>query len=245
MAAFLDERQFSTVEELQRRFGVSDMTIRRDLAALARAGRVIRTHGGASAAPKISFEFAFLRRQQTAEVAKQAIGRAAANLVQDGQSVLLDSGTTTLAVATALKARRNLTVITTSLPVASALQFCPTIRVLLLGGFVRADSPDLSGAVTESNLEQLHADVAIVGADGVDDRGRVYHAAPEVARLVGKMAAAAARVYVVADSSKLGRKALARSGDLTKWDGLVTELPVPGLKRAGVNVVVAGKTEET
>lgn len=244
IAALLHSREHCGVGELARRFGVSEMTIRRDLHALADHGRAIRTHGGAAASPRVSFEFDFLRRRKTREAAKAAIAAAAAALVRDGERVLLDSGTTTLAMAAHLKARKNLTIITTSLPIASALQFCPSLRVLLLGGYLRPDSPDLIGALTESNLEQLRADVAVLGADAVDDTGTVYHQLPETARLVAKMAAAAGRAYVVADSSKVGRTALARTGSLREWEALITDDGLSSsqaarLRRSAVRLILA------
>ena len=125
----LQKQERYSVDELRSHFRVSDMTIRRDLDALASRGQIIRTHGGALAAPKISFEFSFLRRRQVQESAKDRIADAAAKLVTDGQTVMLDSGTTTLAVAERLKVRRDLTVITSSLPIAAALQFCQSLRV--------------------------------------------------------------------------------------------------------------------
>jgi DeoR family transcriptional regulator, fructose operon transcriptional repressor len=233
-----------SVEELAEVLGVSGMTVRRDLQTLAEAGKVIRTHGGAAMAERISFEFDFLKRVKQHAVAKAAIGAAAAALVEDGQSVLLDSGTTTLALARCLHGKQNLTVITTSLPMASLLQYDQQIAVLLLGGYVRAGSPDLAGALTEANLETLHADVAFIGADGVDARGAVYNQSPEVARMLTKMAAAASRVYVVADHSKLGKTALWRFGHLKDWTGLVTDAEadralIARLKRSGIHVIKA------
>lgn len=223
IAELLAERGECSVGFLARRLAVSGMTVRRDLDALARAGRVLRTHGGATRAERISFEFEFLRRVQSRRAAKEAIGAAAASLVRDGESVMLDSGTTTLALAHRLRSKRDLTVVTTSLPIASALQFCDSVRVLLLGGYLRRDAPDLTGALTEANLEGLRADVAFVGADGIDRRGFVYNASLAVGRMLRKMAGAAARVYVVADSSKIGRTALARFGRVADWDGLITD----------------------
>ncbi len=240
----LGDRGECSVEELAGVLAVSGMTIRRDLQALADAGKVIRTHGGAAMAERISFEFDFLKRVKEQEAAKTAIGAAAAALVEDGQSVLLDSGTTTLALSRRLKGKKGLTVITTSLPIASQLQYDQEIAVLLLGGYLRAGSPDLAGALTEANLETLHADVAFIGADGIDARGAVYNQSPEVARMLARMAAAAGRVYVVADHSKLGKAALWRFGQLKDWTGLVTDAEagrplVALLQKLGINVIKA------
>ena len=221
--AELDAGGECLVDELAGRFGVSGMTIRRDLQALADAGRVIRTHGGATAAARVSFEFRFLEDAGLNRDAKEAIAAKAAELVEPGQAVMLDSGTTTLAIARHLRGKGRLTVITTSLPIASELYGCAGVDLLLLGGLLRRDAPDLTGSITEGNLDALHADVAFLGADGIDVDGGVYSQAPALARMLSKMAAAADRVYAVADHSKLGRKALMRFGDLSRWDGLVTD----------------------
>lgn len=230
-----------SVEKLAERFGVSGMTIRRDLQVLAEEGKIVRTHGGAVPAQQVSFEFQFLARVKENESAKRAIATAAAELVGEGQSVMLDSGTTTLALAQQLRQRQSLTVITTSLPIAAALQDWGQIQVLLLGGYLRRGTPDLAGALTEANLEGLRADVAFVGADGVDLKGGVYNESLEIARMLTRMAAAASRVYVVADASKLGRTALARFGDARQWQGLITagepdRNTLQSLRRAGVTV---------
>lgn len=223
-------------------FGVSEMTIRRDLDALVLAGQAVRTHGGAALAGRVVFDFHFLRRSECQSEAKAVIALVAAGLVQDGQSVLLDSGTTTLAVARALREKRRLTVITTSLPVASELQYCTSIDVVLLGGTLRREAPDLIGPLTDANLETLCADIAFVGADAVGADGTVYNSSMAVARMLGRMAAAARKVYVVADHTKLGQAALVRFGQVAKWNGLITDQAPAALglslRRAGVNLLV-------
>lgn len=230
------------VAELATSLCVSDMTIRRDLDALALTGKVIRTHGGAALSGRVVFDFQFMQRIHAQEGAKQQIAEIAAGLAQDGQSILLDSGTTTLAVARALKARKKLTIITTSLPIASELQNCDTIDLILLGGALRREAPDLIGPMTESNLEQLKADIAFIGADAVDSHGRIYNRSMAVARMLTRMATSARKVYVVADSSKIGQTALARFGILKKWDGLITDRKLSpalaaALKRTGCKVI--------
>ncbi len=233
-----------SVETLASQFGVSGMTIRRDLQVLAEAGRVIRTHGGAALGDRVTFEFRFLERMQTAAAAKEAIAHAAAKHVEGARSILLDSGTTTVALAKVLRERRDLTIITTSLPIASVLQHCEAISVLLLGGVLRRDAPDLCGELTEANLEDLRADVAFIGADGVDAKGNVYNASLTVGRMLRGMAASASRVFVVADSTKIGRTALMRFGNVADWDGLITDRGLSrsqagALRRAKVHVILA------
>ncbi len=233
-----------SIQDFAKQFKVSEMTIRRDLDQLALQGLVIRTHGGAALAGQVSFEFSFLNRKKQNQPEKEAIARKAAELVQDGQSVMLDSGTTTLAVARALRGKKGLTIVTSSLPVASELQYHPDTRVLLLGGFIRKDAPDLEGAITESNLEQLRADIAFLGADGIDRKGHAYNASLSVGRMLAKMASSANEIYVVADSSKLGGTALARYGNIAKWSGLITgrsadKALLAALRRNGVRILTA------
>jgi DeoR family transcriptional regulator, fructose operon transcriptional repressor len=231
-----------SIEDLMERFDVSGMTVRRDLQSLADQGKVIRTHGGAAMADRVSFEFEFLKRVKENQPAKHAIAETAAAEVKDGETVMLDSGTTTLEVAKLLCAKQRLTVITNSLPIAAQLQYNSQIEVLLLGGRLRASSPDLAGAITEANLDVLRADAAFMGADAVDRQGNAYQDSPEVGRMLAKMAASAGRVYVVADSSKLGKTALWRFGRLQDWAGLITDAAadrafIASLKKAGVRVL--------
>jgi DeoR family fructose operon transcriptional repressor len=236
-----------SIEELVERLGVSGMTVRRDLQSLAEQGKVIRTHGGATMAERVSFEFEFLQRVKEHQAAKQAIAAAAAAQVTDGESILLDSGTTTLEVAKRLREKGRLTVVTTSLPIAAQLQYDRHIEVLLLGGCVRPSSADLAGALTEMNLESLRADVAFIGARAVDCQGGVYQDSAEVARMLTKMAASAGRVFVVADGSKLGKTALWRVGRVQDWAGLITDAAadrslVTSLKKAGARVLKAKRS---
>ena len=235
------------VTSLAEAFGVSEMTVRRDLDALAAQGQIVRTHGGAAPASGVVFHFKFLDRASERRAAKKAIASRAAELVPDGSTVALDSGTTTLALAGELRCKHGVTVITTSLPVASELQHSDSIMVLLLGGRVRRESPDLSGALTLRSLEVLHVDVAFFGTDAIDLQGTCYQGSIEVAHLQGAMAALADAVYVVADSSKLDSTATARVGSLAAWDGLITDRDLGAaaqrkLKAAGVNVIKARRT---
>ncbi|HAU38971.1 MAG TPA: DeoR/GlpR transcriptional regulator, partial [Phycisphaerales bacterium] len=143
----LQSRQQVSISQLARRFGVSEMTIRRDLDQLESQGRVRRTHGGALPAERMVFEFDFVARRQANRPAKQAIAAEAVKHVRPGHRLILDTGTTTLELARLLKPIEDLTVITPSLAVASELQYCDNVQTVLLGGVVRRGSPDLTGMV--------------------------------------------------------------------------------------------------
>lgn len=233
-----------SVDDLALSLGVSTMTIRRDLQELADAGQVLRTHGGAVPAARVSFEFRFLKDAQQNAQAKEQIAGLAVEQVRDGDSVLLDSSTTTLAIARHLRGRA-LTVITTSLPIASELYACNGIDLILLGGLLRNGSPDLAGPLTEANLENMRATVAFIGADGIDEAGMIYNKSTAVARMLQKMAGSAERVYAVADHSKVGKTALMRFGDISKWHGLITDSKLDPtwhkrFKETGVRLIQPG-----
>jgi DeoR/GlpR family transcriptional regulator of sugar metabolism len=211
-----------TVSELADRFNVTPMTVRRDLEALEDEGRVVRTHGGAvPAAPSIA-KFAFRERQQTHLPEKQAIARAAAERVEPGMTVLLDTGTTTLELARLLSGIGGLRVLTSSLAIASALFAHEELELILLGGTVNQASPDLSGPLTEANLESFRADVAFIGADAADADG-LYTRSQEIARVSRAMIATAGRKILLADSSKFGSTAFVRFAGWESLDGVVVD----------------------
>lgn len=234
-----------SVEFLSEQLKVSGMTVRRDLQQLEDERKVIRTHGGALPGPRVSFEFQFLTRMEENKPAKEAIAAAAARYVQNEQTILLDSGTTTLLLAQQMAAaNKNLRVITTSLPIAAALQYSTEIEVLVLGGVLRRNAPDLVGPLTETNLENLRADLVLVGADAVDETGNVFNNSMTVGRMLSKMVTCSKQVYVLADSTKLNRTAMMRFGCAKDWTGLITDAQADPavirlLRRAGVNVLVA------
>ncbi|NLE38653.1 MAG: DeoR/GlpR transcriptional regulator [Pirellulaceae bacterium] len=238
------QRGECSVDELARELGVSGMTVRRDLRRLAEDGCVIRTHGGATLGERATFEFEFLKRINRNREAKTAIAQAAARLARGYRALMLDGSTTTLAIARLLRGSAGLTVVTTSLPAAAELQHEPGIEVLLPGGYVRPASPDLTGSMAESNLRLLHADIAFLGADAVDDKGRVFTNPPDNSAVLLAMAGSADRVYVVADHTKLGKTTLRCFGQLGQWTGLITDAGcdpkyVARLRELGNEVIVA------
>ena len=233
-----------SIDDLAGRFGVSGMTVRRDLELLESRGDVIRTHGGAALAKRLTFEFSFREKQNRNSHQKSCIARQAAGRIEDGQVVILDTGTTTLEIARQLMGRRNVTVITTSLAIVSALQFAAGVRTVLLGGFLRGGSPDLHGALTEQNIDMFRADLAFMGADAVDLDGSTYADDLQVVNLNRKMAASAARVIVVADSSKFGNHGMCKIFGPEDYDSLVSDAGLDRnvlrrLARKGVQVEIA------
>ncbi|MCX6959983.1 MAG: DeoR/GlpR family DNA-binding transcription regulator [Verrucomicrobia bacterium] len=217
-----------SISEISEKLGVSEMTIRRDLATLEKSSDVRRTHGGAVVAERMVFEFSYAVRQRERIKEKQEIAAAARELVQPGQRVILDTGTTTLQLATLLKDCNGVTVITPSLAVASELQFCENLTVILLGGMIHRGSPDLTGPVTEHCLELLSADWAFQGAEAIGSDGSIYNVDLQLAQVDRKMRTKATCSCLLADSTKLGQTALVKNGNLKDFDIFITDQGISG-----------------
>lgn len=233
-----------SVAELARDFGVSEMTIRRDLAALETNEDIQRTHGGAVLTERMIMEFDYRERRAANRDAKCAIAAEARKLVQPGDRIILDTGTTTLELASMLRNGEGLTVITPSLAVASELQHAAGVEVVLLGGVLRRGSPDLTGPVTEHCLELFSADIAFQGSDGIGLDGSIYNSDLRLARVDKMMRRLAKRSCVLSDHTKLGKTALARSGSIADVDIFITDAPAPRavlqrFEKMGARVIVA------
>ena len=216
------ERPGVSVSELAREFGVSEMTIRRDLTSLEGQSLIQRTHGGAMLTERMMLEFDYRDRREVNRAAKCAIAADARKLINPGDRLILDTGTTTLELAALLRDGVNLTVITPSLAVASELQHAAGVEVILLGGVIRRGSPDLTGPATEHCLELFAADLAFQGADGIGLDGKIYNSDLRLARVDKLMRGVAKRSCVLADHTKIGLTALACSGSLADVDTLIT-----------------------
>ena len=160
---WIEQRQRVSVPEIIERFAVSPATARRDLEALATAGRVRRVHGGAIAVRRTPPEPPVLQRSLEQADEKKRIATAAASLIADGETLFLSSGTTVMEVAHRLRDRSNLTVFTNSLLVVNELAGAPGVEVILLGGVVRASESSLVGALTMRSLAELRALKVIFG----------------------------------------------------------------------------------
>jgi DeoR family fructose operon transcriptional repressor len=240
--ALVAEHAEVSIADLAREFDVSEMTVRRDLALLADRQEIERTHGGAVRTERMVFEFEHRARRENNRAAKQAIARAARQLVKTGDRIILDTGTTTLEFARLLKDAKRLTVITPSIAVASELQYAPGVEVILLGGTLRRGNPDLTGPLTEHCLEILSADLAFQGADAISPDGKVYNSDLRLAKVDRVMRKQARKHCLLADSTKLGATALAQNGTLDDFDVFITDTRIDRqllrrFRRRGLQVI--------
>src|SRR5215208_2414582 len=229
----------SHVGELAAAFGVSEMTVRRDLRDLEREGKLTRVHGGAIFSGEPSFAEVVVERLD----AKDRIGAAAAALVEDGQTILLDIGTTTLQLARHLRGR-EVTVITTNLAAYEELLPETSVELVLLGGVVRRNYRSLVGVLAEDALRQLRADIAFLGASGVEEDLAVVDTTMVEVPIKRAMMAAASRTVLLADAAKFGMRGVVKVCDAAEVDALVTDDEVPpaageALTGAGVEVLIA------
>lgn len=214
-----------TVEELAKRFGISAVTIRQDLEALARAGTITRSHGGAIPAGPAAQDTPLTIKETRHHAQKRRIGEAAAKLVQDGETIILDSGTTTVEIARQLRQRRwnALTVITNALNIALELSGIAGVRVMMLGGLLRQTSYSLAGPDAEQALARLSADRLFLGVDGLDPDVGVTTPDPLEASLNALMIRVSRQTVAVLDASKFGQRSLSVIAPLDSLDLIISD----------------------
>lgn len=223
----INARGILSVDEMARAVGTSLMTIRRDLTLLDAKGLLRRTRGGAVAV-SVSRDLPLQRRERLELQAKAAIGRAAATLVQPGETVLLDAGTTVFAMVRSLRALRDLTVITNSLQVLAAPWDRPGVRVVAVGGIVRRASNSLAGPLAERTLEDIRVDRAFLGTIGITPNWEASNSDLELAALQRRILSAARESYLLADHTKFWRTGLAIVAPLKVFTAVITDSKVPG-----------------
>jgi DeoR family transcriptional regulator of aga operon len=248
MLDLIRAQEFVSVVDLGERFGVSQVTARTDLDALARRGLVRRIRGGAMSRIAAGHERAFEETEHRYHAEKAIIGRAAANLVTDGETVILDVGTTTTEAARALAARTALTgvtVITSALNIALELEpTIPRLSIVVLGGTLRPLQHSLVDPLAALALVHVNAHTLLLGCNGVDPVAGVTSVNLPEADVKRRLLAASRRRIVLADGSKLGTVHLARLCRLDEVDAVVTGPSAdPGvvdeLRERGVDVLVA------
>lgn len=216
--------QAVSTDELVRRLGVSAETVRRDLALLEERGAIRRVHGGAAPlADRRVVEPSFGERRIIRHQAKAELACVAVELLENGQTVIVDIGTTGVAVAQAIPRSFSGTVVTPSLPVAVELADRPDVEVLVAGGRVRGGDLACSNAYTKAFFGDVFADVALLGSGGVDVQAGLTDFHLDEIDVRRTIIANSARSYILADSSKLGQVAPYRVCDLAAVAGLITD----------------------
>ncbi len=231
------------VGELSEQLGISRITIRKDLEHLQTKGLIQRTHGGALTLQSGAlFDPTLLEKEKLHQKEKQRIAMAACKMVQEGQCVILDSGTTTTAIARALRQFSRLTVITNAVNIAAELT-STDFEVILTGGTLRKNSFSLVGPLAEDVLRDMHADIFFLGVDGFDPEVGITTPNVLESRVNRAMVRAAKTVVAVCDSSKFGRKSLAFIVAPKEVHVVITDTKLPAvhaeaLRNAGIRVTL-------
>ncbi|MDR3645302.1 MAG: DeoR/GlpR family DNA-binding transcription regulator [Clostridia bacterium] len=229
------------VTELSRLFGISEVTIRNDLTELENQGLLERIHGGAVSTYKNYYSMTFSDRLNTNTDEKRKIAVAAANLISDGDTVLLGSGTTPLFVAKALKGKKSLTIVTNSLSIAQEASFDLNFYVIMLGGNLISQYLFTYGDDTISQLKRYKADKLIISPDGVsaeDGVSTCYHHEAEICR---QMISRSNECIVIADYTKIGRASFVHIESIDRVDRLITndianKDEIAAIRKMGVEV---------
>lgn len=231
------------VAELVERFEVSAVTIRADLSHIESQGLATRTHGGANLVRTPPQEQDIHEKDALNLPLKESIGARAAQLVQAGDNIIIDSGSTTMTLARHLRGHRDVTVMTNGLNIAWELANAPGVDVLLTGGLLRKQSLSLQGSQAEASLTAYSFDTLFLGVDGLDLQfGLTTHDEAE-ARLNHRMVERARRIVVLTDASKFGRVSLHRIAHLNQVHAVITDAGIDeryreGLQQLGIELII-------
>jgi DeoR/GlpR family transcriptional regulator of sugar metabolism len=235
------------VSELSDLFGVTKVTIRRDLDVLEKQGHLKRIHGGAVPVQSCAFSELFELNTENKHLVKQRIGRAAAKLIAMSDNIIIDSGTTPLEVVKNIDHNLlnagNLTIITNSLPVCTELRSEKGVHLIFLGGIYVPNYEVVVGPSTVNHIRTLYVDKMFLGTDGLTFSQGITTANVLEAEVSQEMVKVAKEIIVVSDSSKIGQKGLASMGSITEIDKLITDKNAPEdfvaqLQQNGVEVVL-------
>ena len=239
---YLQKVEFASLEELAQQVESSVSTVRRDVTALETKGSVRRTHGGARLAEPRSDEFAFSKRDTNQLTEKDAIGRCCSELIQPGQTIIVDAGSTTYHAARYLE-NKTLQIVTNSLPVANHFASSQRVEVVMSGGVIYPRLGVLVGPIAVETFSKLNADVAIMSSGGITAEG-ITNSHGLLIDIQRAMINAAQKVIFCLDHSKLGRKSVSHLCELDCVDVIVTDSGAPlevldAIRAKGVEVIVA------
>lgn len=232
------------VSDLSKKFGVSDVTIRNDLVQLEKKNILVRAHGGAMKFQRVGVDFELDIKSKKNLLEKERIGKKAASLIKDGDTIILDSGTTTLQIAKNVSKIKDLTVITNSLNIAGQLVDFQNVKVIMPGGNLRRKSLSLIGPIAENTLKNYYCDKAFLGVDGIDTSYGISTPNSEEAYLNNIMINISREIFVVTDSSKFLRKSFAYIAPLSKINTVITDSKIPNeekisLENSNTNLIIA------
>jgi DeoR/GlpR family transcriptional regulator of sugar metabolism len=238
---FIEKQGFASLGQIVDHFGVSESTARRDVEFLDGISKIQKTRGGAAYIGESITTFE--ERTVTALKQKEQIAKAVAEMVQTGEVVLLDGGTTTLEVAKQLIGR-SLTVVTNSIPTINLLFNQPGIELITIGGYVYPKTGVALGPVAQAALKSVHARRLIMSIGGITEAG-MFNSNSLLVETERQMMESSDEVWVVTDSTKLGRSALAHLAPLDAMDRLITDTGITPewrerLESSGVEVVIVG-----
>jgi len=239
----LDKNGQVDVLELSNELKVSDVTIRNDLIRLEQKNMLIRARGGAIKVDRVGLDFTLSDKNKQHLGEKKLIGKAAADLIEDGDTIILDSGTTTMEVARNLQKVTGLTVITNALNIANQLADHQNTNVIIPGGFLRKNSLSLVGGAAEENFKNYFCDKLFLAVDGFNTTHGLSTPNVEEAHLNRVMIEISKQVIVVADSSKFHKRSFAFIAPITDVDIVVTDGEIPAedrkkLENAGVKLII-------
>ena len=238
----VETRDHVPVAELSQAFAVSEVTVRSDLAELARRGLVARIRGGVRALQRDGSEVGFDLRLRLEVERKRAIARAAAAMVAEGEAVALDASTTAYYLALELRSKREIVVVTNGLLVATALADAPGITVLVTGGMLRSSAMSLVGDLGADALRTTRINKGFLGARGLSLSRGLMDLNPDEVHIKQEMADACEQVYGIFDGTKWHRSALLAFVPVEELAGIVTDSSAPAAevaawRAAGVNVI--------
>jgi DeoR family transcriptional regulator of aga operon len=211
------------VNELVRRFNTSAVTIRNDLNELHQRGLVLRSHGGAVLPDMILRESPVHERLKAHSDEKRRIGAMAATLINDGETIILDSGTTTLEIARQIKKKQGLQIITNGVNIAAELLDARGVEVFIVGGTVRGESASISGRFTEEMVEQFSADKMFLSGAGCDLDFGVSGANLEETMVNRAMLAISREIILVSDASKFSKRSMSRIAPFSEIDTVISD----------------------
>ena len=230
------------VDELSKKFDVTSVTIRNDLDFLERKGILYRSHGGAILRKNVYKDPSLEEKQKLNQAEKQRIGKRAAQMIAENDTILLDSGTTTTKIAHNLKEKNRLTIMTNAVNIALDLAGNESIKVMLTGGVIRQVSNSLVGPEAENTIRNYFFDKLFLGVDGLDLKEGITTPNPLEAQLNRLMVSRANQVIVVADSSKFGKLSFSHISPIDAIDTIVTDIGITPdihdeLESTGINVI--------